>query len=200
MDSDGVLIRPMVEADVVPAQAMAYQTMREAGAAYAMPVPEPTAESRARGQARNRHAIAHDPETSVVAVLDGQVVGAALAQRRGPLWFLALLAVQTDLQGRGVGRQLLEASMATLGEAGFLCASDDPKALRRYRLAGFDLLPCLEAKGQLDRSLIPSATGVRQSGPASIPTSPLRTPRMHPTLPELQSVSQPQVFTIISDF
>ena len=162
MDSDGVLIRRMVEADVVPAQVMAYQTMREAGAVYAMPVPEPTEESRSRGQVRNRHAIAHDPETSLVAELHGRVVGSALAQRRGPLWFLALLAVETGLQGRGIGRLLLEASMVTLDEAGLLCASDDPKALRRYRRAGFDLLPCLEAKGRLDRSLVPVATGVRE--------------------------------------
>ena len=161
MDSDGVVVRPMVEDDVVAAQAMAYETMRQAGIAYAMPVPEATPESRARGQARARHGIEHDPETSLVAVQDGRVVGVALAERRGPLWFLALLAVESSAQSRGIGRRLVDAAMVTFGEAGLICASDDPKALRRYRLAGFDLLPCLEAKGPLDRSLIP-VTGVRE--------------------------------------
>lgn len=161
MDSDGVHVRPMAERDVVATQAMAYEAMREAGVAFAMPVPVATDESRSRGQARARHGIAHDPQTSVVAELDGKVVGVALAQRRGALWFLALLAVETQFQDRGIGRLLLDAAQATLGEAGLICASDDPKALRRYRLAGFDLLPCLEAKGPLDRSLLP-VTGVRE--------------------------------------
>jgi GNAT superfamily N-acetyltransferase len=135
--------------------------MRQAGIAYAMPVPEATEESRSRGQARARHAIAHDPETSLVAELDGRVVGVALAERRGPLWFLALLAVDSPHQSGGIGRRLLDAATATLDGAGLICASDDPKALRRYRLAGFDLVPCLEAKGPVDRSLIP-VTGVRE--------------------------------------
>ena len=52
MERDGVVVRPMAEADVVAAQAMAYETMRRAGAAYAMPVPEATEESRSRGQAQ----------------------------------------------------------------------------------------------------------------------------------------------------
>ncbi len=161
MDSDGVLVRRVAEADVVAAQAMAYESMRQAGIAYAMPVPEATDESRSRGQARTRHAIAHDPETSLVAELDGRIVGMALAERRGPLWFLALLGVDSAVQSRGIGRRLLDQALTGLDEAGLICASDDPKALRRYRLAGFDLLPCLEAKGPLDRSLIP-VTGVRE--------------------------------------
>ena len=161
MQSNGVLVRPLTEADVVPAQAMAYEAMRQAGVAYAMPVPDANEESRTRGQARARHGIAHDPETSLVAELDGRVVGLALAERRGPLWFLALLGVDSEVQSQGIGRRLLDASMGTLDVAGLICASDDPKALRRYRLAGFDLLPCLEAKGPLDRSLIP-VTGVRE--------------------------------------
>ena len=160
MQSDGVVVRPMVEADVVAAQAMSYEAMRRAGIAYAMPVPEATDESRTRGQARGRHGMVHDPETSLVAVQDGRVVGCALAERRGPLWFLALLAVDSAAQSQGIGHRLLDAATASLGELGLICASDDPKALRRYRLAGFDLLPCLEAKGPLDRSLIP-VTGVR---------------------------------------
>ena len=41
-----------------------------------------------------------------------------------------------------------------------------------------------------------SATGVRQSGPASSPASPLRMPNRQPMLPALQSVSQPEVFTM----
>ena len=42
-----------------------------------------------------------------------------------------------------------------------------------------------------------SATGPRQSGPGSKADTPLRTPRIQPTLAALQSVSQPQVLTIV---
>jgi hypothetical protein len=41
-----------------------------------------------------------------------------------------------------------------------------------------------------------SATGVRQSGPASMPANPFLIPNRQPTLPALQSVSQPAVFTM----
>jgi hypothetical protein len=44
---------------------------------------------------------------------------------------------------------------------GALCASSDPKALRRYRRAGFDLIPAYQATGTVDRSLIPAVSDVR---------------------------------------
>jgi hypothetical protein len=77
------------------------------------------------------------------------------------LWFLSLLAVATDAQAQGIGRGLIDATLRTLDDAGAICASDDPKALRRYRGAGFDLIPCYEAKGTLDRALLPAVSGVR---------------------------------------
>jgi hypothetical protein len=66
------------------------------------------------------------------------------------------------VQAQGVGRRLLDASLVTLDDAGLICASDDPKALRRYHSAGFELLPCFHARGQLDRSLVPVTRGVRE--------------------------------------
>ena len=47
---------------------------------------------------------------------------------------------------------------------------------------------------------IRSAIGPRQSGPASSPSSPFMMPSRQPTLPALQSVSQPDVLTIICAF
>jgi len=44
---------------------------------------------------------------------------------------------------------------------------------------------------------IRSATGARHSSP--IPATPLRIPSRQPRLPELQSVSQPLVFTMVSE-
>jgi GNAT superfamily N-acetyltransferase len=80
------------------------------------------------------------------------------------LWFLSLLAVDTAVQAQGIGRGLLEASLRTYDGTGTICASDDPKALRRYHAAGFELHPCYVVKGTLDRSLLPAAGTVKAGG------------------------------------
>ena len=154
-------VRPLRIYDVAAAQAAAYNALRDAGKNYGWEMPELDDESRQRGQRRISHALTHDPEGSFVADRDGEIVGVALATRRGPLWFLSLLAVSTSVQSQGIGRRLLDASMRTLDGMGALCASSDPKALRRYRRAGFDLIPAYQATGTIDRSVIPIADGVR---------------------------------------
>ena len=158
----GVKVRPLTEEDVPAAQQVAHGALRDAGQRYGWTTPEQDEVSRAAGERRIRHCLAHDPDGAFVAELAGDVVGVGLATVRGGQWFLSLLAVSTQLQGRGAGRQLLGATMATLQGPGVICASDDPKALRRYRSAGFDLQPVYEAKGSLDRSRLQCVTGVRE--------------------------------------
>lgn len=160
--SEDVAIRPLTDADVPAAQEMSYAALSVAGQRYGWDMPELDETRRERGRVRIQHCLAHDPHGAFVADREGEIVGIALATRRGPLWFLSLLSIRTDLQNQGIGRRLLEASMGTLEHAGMICASDDPKALRRYRTAGFDLLPCYEAKGVVDRSRLPAGTSVRQ--------------------------------------
>ena len=46
---------------------------------------------------------------------------------------------------------------------------------------------------------IRSATGLRQSGTESIASNPCLMPKRHPRFPELQSVSHPEVLTIVKD-
>jgi predicted N-acetyltransferase YhbS len=112
------------------------------------------------GWARLR--IAHlqrtDPAGAWVAVDGSDIVGIALSLRRGPMWFLSLLAVATSHQARGIGRELLDTSLRTADGAGavWLLATSDPKALRRYALAGFALHAAYTAKGALDRSVLPA--------------------------------------------
>jgi predicted N-acetyltransferase YhbS len=156
-----VEIRPLAAADVEQAWEMSHTSLQTAGLEYGWHMPDADALLRSRGHERIRHLMTHDPEGTWVAELDGVIVGVAAATRRGPLWFLSLLTVATSVQSRGVGRQLLEASMRTLGPAGAICASDDPKALRRYRVAGFELQPRYEAKGPVERAAIPAVDGVR---------------------------------------
>jgi len=158
----GVTIRQLTEQDIPAAQQVSYDALREAGQQYGWTMPELDEISRARSEQRIRHCLTHDPDGAFVAELAGEIVGTGLATVRGDQWFLSLLAVSTQLQGQGAGRQLLEATMRTLHGPGVICASDDPKALRRYRSAGFELQPVYEARGVVDRSRLRSVAGVRQ--------------------------------------
>ena len=71
------------------------------------------------------------------------MVGIATSFRRETLWCLATYAVLPGRQGQGIGKPLLAAAMQH-GRGctrGMLSASSDPKAVRIYRQAGFDLHP-----------------------------------------------------------
>jgi Acetyltransferase (GNAT) family len=101
-----------------------------------------------------------------VAVLDGQVCGAAMAGLREGLWYLAHLHVRPGLQGRGVGRRLLAAALRYGPQARgrLLHSSLDPQAMRCYQRAGFALEPALQATGVVGRAALPTAGRVRQGG------------------------------------
>lgn len=156
-----VIVRPLTEADVPAAQKLSHESLADAGTRYGWVMPALDDAVRERGERRIRHVLRHDPAGAFVAEVDGRLAGISLATRREQYWFLSLLTVSPDAQNAGVGRLLLDAALGTFEGTGSLCASDDPKALRRYRHAGFDLRPCYEAKGVVDRSLIPAVSGVR---------------------------------------
>lgn len=171
-DPDQIVVRPLADADVEAAWRCAVTSLArmaqiyepgQAGSSLAGATDEA---AFPRGRARVRHLLKHDAPGAWVAVdraADHRVVGVGLALVRGDLWFLSLLAVETDYQARGVGRRLIDATM-TYGEgvrSGWILASGDPKALRRYRVAGFELRPGYLATGQLDRTAIPADLGVR---------------------------------------
>ena len=96
-----------------------------------------------------------DPDGQWVAEVDGDVVGSANAIMREDRWGLGLFAVAPEHQGKGVGRRLLDAALAYGAGArgGWIMSSEDPKAMRRYALAGFDLRPCVAAAGMLRTDL-----------------------------------------------
>ena len=160
-----VRIRPLLPDDVVAAQAHSYATFADLDRRLGEPVPELTDDLRRRAQLRIAHLQRTDPDAAFAAELHGRLVGMALALRRGPLWFLSMLTVEPGLQGQGIGHRLLDAALATSdgAPAGWILASPDPKALRRYGLAGFALHPGYAARGRLDRSLLPGGSTVRES-------------------------------------
>lgn len=129
--------------------------------------PTPERRSPARvdpWRARMRHLIETDGGGCWVAEDDGAVVGAAAALRRGDLWGLSTFAVLPGRQARGLGRELLEAALSygSQQSPGMICSSHDPRAVRRYRLAGFDLHPTMLMWGTVARSAIPAFGDVRR--------------------------------------
>jgi predicted N-acetyltransferase YhbS len=156
---DGLrVIRPLLTSDIAAARQVTDDALDALGENPA----EHTLESVARGEARIAHLQQTDPDSAWVAEEDGRVVGCALALVREGMWFLSLLMVNPAHQSKGLGRQLLDAALQTATDRSWLGATTDPAALRRYRRAGFDLVPCLTARGTVDRSVLVQ-TPVRES-------------------------------------
>jgi GNAT superfamily N-acetyltransferase len=152
-----VTVRLLTEDDVDAArtvQVSAFDTKdRESG--HVVPEMTPAVVERQRG--RFLHFLTHDPAGSWVATVDETVVGTALALRRDSLWGLSLLAVDPAVQSNGIGRRLLDASLryADGVDTAIILSSSDPRAIRSYAVAGFDLYPQVRATGALDRALLP---------------------------------------------
>ena len=93
-----------------------------------------------------------------VAVSEGQVVGVAESVRRESFGGLSMLFVHPEFQSRGVGGRLLEAAVGYAAGAArrMIQSSPDPRAMRRYFLAGLAMHPTAEMGGQPDRRAIPT--------------------------------------------
>jgi len=125
------------------------------------PPHELTDEVRERGTARIAHLQRTDPDGAWVAEHDGEPAGLALALVRDGMWFLSLLVVKPGLQGKGIGRALLDASLTTATDRSWIMSTVEPAAVRRYQRAGFALHPTYTASGTPDRSRLPAVTGIR---------------------------------------
>jgi GNAT superfamily N-acetyltransferase len=123
-------------------------------------------EVTARQHRRIKHLLAEDAGGCWVAESDGNVVGVALALLRDDLWGLSMLAVRPDRQAKGIGRQLLAASLtyAAKAERLMILSTSDPKAMACYANAGFDLHPQVAARGKARRTPPPDPR-VRAGGP-----------------------------------
>lgn len=161
-------IRPMQPEDVPLAERLSDDAFHEAATlsrrACDPPAQRRTASRSANWITRTEGFLTTDPEGCLVAYDSEGLAGfATSARREDALWFLCTFAVRPGIQGMGIGKRLLHAAMAYGSDCPrwMLSASDDPKALRRYRLAGFDLHPQLVLHGDVDRSSLVTAPGVR---------------------------------------
>jgi GNAT superfamily N-acetyltransferase len=155
------VIRPLVPEDVAACQELTNAALSDLDTRQKRPTHELTEEVRLRGRARIAHLQRTDPDGAWVAEQDGEVVGCALALVRDGMCFLSLLMVAPGQQGKGIGRELLDATLTTATDRSWIMATDDPAAVRRYQRAGFDLHPCYAAEGVPERAAIPAVQGIR---------------------------------------
>ena len=169
-----VLIRPMTLADVEAAELLtreSYLEVDQRTAPRSWPEPEPRSARRATSWvARTKHLVGTDPGGCWVAETSSGLVGMAVSYNRELMWLLASYAVRPGRQGTGIGAQLLAAALhhGRGSLRAMLAASADPGAVRRYRLAGFDLHPQMLLAGHVDRSAIPMVDAVRDGSPGDV--------------------------------
>jgi GNAT superfamily N-acetyltransferase len=167
-------IRPMRPEDVPVVERLSAEGFHELDTRmYRRSWPEPELRPAARGEtwvARTLHLLRTDPGGSWVAEDETGILGAATSFTRELMWCLATYAVRPGLQGQGIGKPLLDAALHH-GRGclrGMLSASSDPKAARRYVLAGFTMHPQIFLTGTVDRSAIPVVEKVREGSAADI--------------------------------
>ena len=169
-----VLTRPMTTTDVSLAERLSAESFYDLDlrtASASLPPPELRPASRAGSWvARTEHFLRTDPGGCWVAEDDSGMVGMVTSINRELTWILATYAVRPGLQGQGLGKALLAVALDH-GRGclrGMLSSSSDPKAVRRYRLAGFSLHPQMYLTGTVDRSAIPVVDKVRDGSASDI--------------------------------
>ncbi len=170
----GLIIRPMTDSDVVAAERLSDEGFHELDVRMhrpSWPAPERRGDSgSARWVDRTMHFLRTDPRGCWVAEDDTGLVGLATSIVRDTTWCLATYAVRPGLQGQGIGKSLLDAALRH-GRGclhGMLSASSDPKAVRRYHAAGFEMHPQMFLSGDVDRSVLPMIDKVREGSVADI--------------------------------
>lgn len=162
-----VEVRPMQDADVGPCEAVWQEAVTELRARLHLPPEGRTAERVSAMRDRIAYLLATDPGGCWVATDGTGVVGVAQALVRGDLWVLSLFGVLPRAQGRGIARRLLDRALAYGGRRrGIVLSSRDPKAIRLYALAGFDLHPAVTAWGYVQHERLPAANPDVRDGTA----------------------------------
>ena len=163
-------IRPMTADDAAAVHDVVVAADEDADRRAGRESEPPTDAGRERFLAGMRRFVEQDPEGAWVAEDADGAVGMAEAIRRDDFWGLSMLFVDPRGQSQGIGRQLLDKTLAYAEGARvrMIMASDDPRALRRYSRAGLAIHPGVEATGEVDRSKIPADLPGRQGSEADL--------------------------------
>jgi GNAT superfamily N-acetyltransferase len=117
------------------------------------------------------HLRSTDPDGFIVAEqVNGtgaaRIVAFVSSVRRGPLWFLSMLFVLPEMQGKGLGRALLERVMPPAGSASLATCTDSVQPISNALYASLGMVPRtprLRLVGLPDRrgELAPLPDGIR---------------------------------------
>lgn len=163
-------VRSMRLEDVEAAMAVieAADAVAETQGVHPPRTPSLAAQEEARRKAHARFVERDGPGAWVALAGEqgGEVVGVAESIRRHDFWGLSMLFVHPDFQSRGVGGALLQAASGYAVDARvrMIQSSPDPRAMRRYALAGLSMHPAAELGGEPDRRAIPASLGGRSGG------------------------------------
>jgi GNAT superfamily N-acetyltransferase len=153
-------------ADVERITSTAFHNLDVATRPANWPMPEPRSPDRREAWRRRvSHVLQHDgPGCWVADDEAGELIGAAASLLREGMWGLTTFGVMPGIQARGVGRQLLASALsyAPASAPGIICSSHDPRAIRLYRLAGFDIHPAMLMWGKVRRAALPAIDKVRE--------------------------------------
>ena len=117
------------------------------------------------------HLRSTDPDAFVVAeqvdgMGDARIVAFVSSLRRGPLWFLSMLFVLPEMQGKGLGRALLQRVMPPAGSASLATCTDSVQPISNALYASLGMvprMPLLRLVGLPERrgELAPLPAGIR---------------------------------------
>jgi ribosomal protein S18 acetylase RimI-like enzyme len=113
---EAVEVRPMRNDDLEPAELASARLFFDADQ-ISRKVCDPEIQPRSTDGSkqwieRMRHFLTVDPDGCWVASDGDDIVGFAMSQNHGRLWFLATYGVATERQGMGTGRRLIDAVLA----------------------------------------------------------------------------------------
>ncbi|MBO0715348.1 MAG: GNAT family N-acetyltransferase [Acidimicrobiales bacterium] len=156
----------MRDDDVAAAEGVWHRAASSMRVEHGLPPRPYDEEVKERTRRGMHHLLSTDPDGCWVAVTEGEVVGLAQAIRRERLWVLSLLGVVPEQQALGLGRMLLEAAIpyGGGGAPGMIMSSRDPRAVRRYAKAGFEVRPTMAAWGRVRVRDLPVPPGLRPGG------------------------------------
>ncbi len=132
--------------------------------------PAPSAAQREATRLSHARMVQRDGPGAWVAVDEDRVVGVAESIRRSGFWGLSIFFVHPDHQSRGIGGRLLDAARSYGDGASqhMIVSSPDPRAMRRYFLAGLAMHPAAELEGRPERRAIPPSLPVRPGDEADL--------------------------------
>jgi ribosomal protein S18 acetylase RimI-like enzyme len=152
-------VRPLEERDADRAGDVNFVAFYDVALRHGQP---PVVTSATDARSYVRHLLAFDPLGGSVAELDGEVVGMAWVHVRGPVATIGPVAVDPRVQGRGLGRRLVERCIEAAGprvpQVRLVQESYNPVSLALYLRTGFRVVaPLLELELAADARVVAAA-------------------------------------------